>query len=287
MPAPSPPPPSPRHALADFLSRQEARALYFAETCAPGQPALDWVQGAMNRFVQRARRRHQVQWPALFWAALLDRLPAVYWVDPPRPGPPAVLDEATLHAALHTVAPEQRCAFLLRAWIGLDLDGCAGALGCSRADASEHVYFAVQRLRPQLQAMDGDDGWIGASRRLLEHAARRRRAAERQALARAREIALRRRGRQLALGAIAAAASLALLLVLSEGWLPAPPRPTPSMPPAASTPVVDVAIERLLSLPAEDFALLEAPAEFGLLTELELQLWLLQHAPEDDPDDAD
>jgi DNA-directed RNA polymerase specialized sigma24 family protein len=278
MSPPSPPPSTPRHAIADYLAGQEARALRFAQTCAPGQPPDEWIHGAMAAFARRARRRTAAQWPALFWAALLERLPAVYWTEPARPGPPARLDHETLHAALRTLAPEQRCAFLLRAWIGLDLDGCAAALGCSRADASEHVYFAVQRLRPLLQAAEQDDGWIGASRDLLEQRAARLTEAQQHRLARSRAAALQRRGARFVLGwagGMAAAAGLALLALLVVDRLQPPPAVTPLPDPGPPAAIAEPA-QLLLALPSDELAMLDETVEFGLLAELDLQLWLLQ-----------
>lgn len=144
--------------------------------------ALDLVQEAMLKLVQRYADRDGSEWGPLFHCILQSRIRDWYrrtrvrnrwreWFgkeqdgegdteDPIEmvPDPLARPDEelrrkragATLEAAIRTLPLRQQQAFLLRAWEELDVAQTAAAMKCSEGSVKTHFFRAVRALRKQL-----------------------------------------------------------------------------------------------------------------------------------------
>lgn len=266
-----PSPPSP----AAFLDALAGRALLFAELCGlPGAPALATLEQAMRDWNRRRRRQPPAQWAPLFWRALLRRT-----ANAPAATPAAA--DADLAQALRALPVTQRQAFLLRVWLGFDLPALADLLGVPADAAGRLLVAALQQLRSQLGVPAGDERWVLHGRAALELRAGTLAVSRQAALAAARERALAPARRPRRAWLLLPAAALALLF----GHALTPPTPSPAIPPAlpqgsldSATAVPAEPLEQLLSLPAEDFALLADPAAFELLAELEFHLWRLEQA---------
>ena len=164
-----------------FLADVERRAFRKAEI-ATGDPeeALDNVQEAMLKLVQRYRRRDPEEWGPLFHQILHSKIRDWYrrtavrkrwrrWLgsvpedeadplqslaDTQGPGPEQrVRDSRTLEAlevALNRLPLRQQEAFLLRAWDGMDVAQTARAMGCSQGSVKTHYARALKALRVAL-----------------------------------------------------------------------------------------------------------------------------------------
>lgn len=167
--------------MTQFLAGVERRALRMAEI-ATGQreEALDIVQDAMAKLVERYAGRDPGQWPPLFQRILQNRIRDWHrrhrlrarlwgWLTPTGdtggdpldavPGPAAERPEQRLQqgyalrridAALRCLPLRQQQAFLLRVWEGLDVAQTARAMGCSTGSVKTHYSRAVQKLQTQL-----------------------------------------------------------------------------------------------------------------------------------------
>jgi DNA-directed RNA polymerase specialized sigma24 family protein len=288
MPASAILPGSIPQAIECFLVSQEARALRFAQLCAPGRPALPSVQDAMRAFARHARRQPERQWPTTFWSSLSRRLPVVAAA---HRAPPTVADDfldlSTVEAALACLSPDERQLFLLRTWIGLDLAGCAAVIGRSQARTAAPMFSALRQMRASLRAKPADDCWLLRCRLLLETGVDMLGPHDRHALAAGRALA----AEESAAGLFDAGAwrragmltTTAVATVLLAMGLAALMRQEPVV-------TVDEGPARMLSEPAEqaltlspeDLALLASPVDFGLLAELELHLWLTGSAAGDE-----
>jgi RNA polymerase sigma-70 factor (ECF subfamily) len=151
--------------------------------------ALDIVQDAMIRLVQRYASRPRDEWPPLFYRILQNRIRDVQrrravrsrFVsffggtaseeehDPlaeaaaPRGDNPleqVTADDAmrALERALGGLPARQREAFMLRNFEGLDVAATATAMGCTEGSVKTHYSRAVHRLREVL-AEHGEEHW--------------------------------------------------------------------------------------------------------------------------------
>lgn len=170
-------------ALDRFLAGIERRAFRIAYL-ATGQEddALDLVQDAMLKLVQRYATRSETEWAPLFHRILQSRVRDWYrrtrvrnrfrhWFgsaadidadeDPLESVADATavaLDEQlkqkqamdALQAALRRLPFRQQQAFLLRTWEELDVAQTAAAMGCSEGSVKTHYFRAVQALRKSL-----------------------------------------------------------------------------------------------------------------------------------------
>ena len=145
------------------------------------EEALDIVQDAMFKLVQRYRGRDAQEWGPLFRRILDSRIndwyrrrsvrnrfrvflgvslddthvgPIQELPDPhgvsPEAGVKSQQSVARLETALHELPNRQRQAFLLRVWEGLDVRDTAAAMGCSEGTVKTHYSRAVHALREQL-----------------------------------------------------------------------------------------------------------------------------------------
>lgn len=146
--------------------------------------ALDLVQEAMFKLVQRYRERDESEWGPLFYRILQSRIQDWHrrnWVrnkwrvwmtsgpepdEQPADDPVSMIPDpmaidlsdqvahkratAALESTLQDLPLRQRQAFLLRAWEGFDVAQTAQAMGCSQGSVKTHYSRAVHALRVKL-----------------------------------------------------------------------------------------------------------------------------------------
>ncbi|HEU4686685.1 MAG TPA: RNA polymerase sigma factor [Nitrospira sp.] len=169
-------------ALDRFLASIERRAFRIAHIATGDvDEAMDLVQEAMLKLVQRYGSRAESEWGPLFHTILQSRIRDWYrrtrvrhrwrqWFgssaeddEKDRLGcvpdtrqvssdEQLALKQATvaLEQALRSLPLRQQQAFLLRAWEGLDVAQTARAMHCSEGSVKTHYFRAVQTLRKQL-----------------------------------------------------------------------------------------------------------------------------------------
>lgn len=171
-------------ALDRFLAAHERRAYRMAYVATGNHDeALDVVQDAMIKLVQKYSRQAESEWPALFTRIVQNSLADWYrrnavrrkwrqWFgqadeeagdeDPlaqipqtgtHQPDEQVVQQRAmqVLDAALQKLPLRQQQVFLLRQWEGLDVAATAKAMGVSEGSVKTHYSRAVQSLRSQLE----------------------------------------------------------------------------------------------------------------------------------------
>lgn len=167
--------------LSAFLAGIERRAFRHAEIALRHrEDALDAVQDAMLKLVQRYADKPSIEWSPLFWAVLRSRITDIrrrrrvrsvltgwmgsthgdmdgpIWepVDP-MPGPAHLHDDResyrALSAALQSLPRRQREAYQLRVLEGLDVADTARAMGCSEGSVKTHTSRAMDALRRHLE----------------------------------------------------------------------------------------------------------------------------------------
>ena len=165
----------------------ERRAFHVARVATGNEDdALEIVQEAMLKLVQRYADRESVQWPALFHRILQSRIRDWYrrsavrnrlrvWFggaddegEDPLENQPAPHTEGPLQAlrnarfgdelerALHALPNRQQQAFLLRAWEGLSVEEAVQAMGCSGGSVKTHYSRAIKVLRERLEGFNGE-----------------------------------------------------------------------------------------------------------------------------------
>lgn len=170
-------------ALDRFLARVEKRAFRIAEIATNNaDEALDIVQDAMFKLVEKYAHKPEDEWGALFHRILQSRIHDWYrrrqvrrrvWVwfgaggddgegedpiqlaeDTAGRSPEALLQSARgmqgLDRALRELPLRQQQAFLLRVWEGLDVRQTALAMGCAEGSVKTHYSRAVHTLREKL-----------------------------------------------------------------------------------------------------------------------------------------
>jgi RNA polymerase sigma-70 factor (ECF subfamily) len=170
-------------ALDRFLAGVERRAFRMAQIATGNEDeALDLVQDAMLKLVQKYGDRSEQDWGPLFHCILQSRIrdwyrrtkvrnrlrelfhssPAEEDREDPLEQLPdrttAAPDErlqrkracAELDIALRALPLRQQQAFLLRIWEELDVAQTAQAMGCSEGSVKTHLFRALQVLRTRL-----------------------------------------------------------------------------------------------------------------------------------------
>ncbi len=173
-----------------FLRDVEARAYRIARAHVRDRgEALDIVQDAMIRLVQRYADRPSDEWPPLFYRILQNRIrdiqrrravrsrvlsffggtasddehdPLAEAPAPPAENPLAQVTAGdamrALEAALAELPARQREAFMLRNFEGLDVAQTAVAMSCTEGSVKTHYSRAIHRLRAVL-AEHGEEQW--------------------------------------------------------------------------------------------------------------------------------
>lgn len=170
-------------ALDRFLAGIERRAFRMAQIATGNDDeALDLVQDAMLKLVQKYGDRTEGEWGPLFHCILQSRIRDWYRrtrvrnrlreffqgsqdeedrEDPLEqiPDRAAVAPDedlqrkracAALEIALRALPLRQQQAFLLRIWEELDVAQTAQAMGCSEGSVKTHLFRALQVLRKRL-----------------------------------------------------------------------------------------------------------------------------------------
>lgn len=168
--------------LDSFLSSIQGRAFRMAQLATGDkEEALDLVQDAMFKLVEKYGARPPVEWQPLFYRILQSRIndwyrrssvrnrhrvvlanddeetgydPIQASKDPNGRSPDEELQNASsmekLQVALEQLPLRQQQAFLLRAWEGLDVKQTAQAMSCAEGSVKTHYSRAIHNLREQL-----------------------------------------------------------------------------------------------------------------------------------------
>ncbi|MBI2381040.1 MAG: RNA polymerase sigma factor [Gammaproteobacteria bacterium] len=171
-------------ALNDFLAGIERRAFRMAEFATrDADEALDLVQDAMIKLVERYAQRPEAEWGALFHTILHSRIMDWHrrrqvrqrlfgWLKPreddeedtdllaelPDPKGRDIAERLSLRqqseqivAAVQKLPVRQQQAFLLRAWEELSVEETATVMGCTAGSVKTHYFRAMQALRATLE----------------------------------------------------------------------------------------------------------------------------------------
>lgn len=163
-----------------FLKSIEGKAYRMALVrVSDPEDALDLVQDAMFKFVDKYATKPQEEWKPLFYTVLNNRIKDLYrkrtvrrkwqkWFsfekdeeDPiqvmpdlgaPTPEHAVKVGNAygALEGALKLLPARQQQAFLLRTWEEMSVAETARAMGCSEGSVKTHYSRAVHSLREQL-----------------------------------------------------------------------------------------------------------------------------------------
>ena len=171
-----------------FLAESEYKAFKIAlYALRDEQTALDVVQDAMFKLVQKYSNKPEAEWPALFFTILNNRITDVRrWrklhevagktisifrsrdggeedllesglgadTNPPQDQPEtAVLAKQLrneIDKALEYLSDRQRQVFILREWQGMSVRDTASVLGCSEGSVKQHHFRAMKSLRAKL-----------------------------------------------------------------------------------------------------------------------------------------
>lgn len=168
--------------LDSFLAEVQRRAFRMAQLATGNtEDAMDVVQDAMFKLVEKYSDRPAEEWPPLFYRILHSRIndwyrrnsvrrryltvlggnsdeqdedPIQTSRDPKGRTPEEVLQADAsmekLQSALQNLPLRQQQAFLLRAWEGLDVKQTAQAMSCAEGSVKTHYSRAVHSLREQL-----------------------------------------------------------------------------------------------------------------------------------------
>jgi len=175
-----------KQAMDQFLKSVERRAFVMARYAVGNEAdALDIVQDSMLKLVQKYGNKPEQEWRPLFYRILNTRItdfhrrrgvrerfqgwienllpagdnsgvdPMAYAVSDSQYEPDSALSAERhlnkLAAALGTLPPRQRQAFMLRCWDGLDTKSTAKAMLCSTGSVKTHYSRALSALREALE----------------------------------------------------------------------------------------------------------------------------------------
>lgn len=170
--------------MQNFLSSIEGRAFSMAQFATKNrEDALDIVQDAMFKLVQKYGAHPAEQWKPLFYSILQTRIldwhrrqsvrnrfrSWLYWdededsenpleqiADALQAAPDIALQDAQfgddLNKALNLLPLRQQQVFLLRVWEGMDIGETAKIMQCSESSVKTHHARALEKLRGQLGA---------------------------------------------------------------------------------------------------------------------------------------
>lgn len=177
-------------AMDAFLAEVQRKAFVIARIALrDNEDALDAVQDAMIRLVQKYASRPRVEWKPLFYRILKNRIVDqqrrgnvrqrfMAWLptsaDAPdpiaeAPGRPVEQPDrqlelqesmASLEQAIGHLPARQSQAFMLRTLEGLNVAETASAMGCSQGSVKTHYFRAVHSLRETLGEHWGDSSRV-------------------------------------------------------------------------------------------------------------------------------
>lgn len=167
--------------LDRFLAQVQGRAYRIAQIATKNpDDALDLVQDAMFKLVEKYSTREEQEWGPLFYRILQSRINdwhrrntvrrrVMGWLRPSDEGGEDPLEQIEdesgrspeqllqidgsmekLRAALQALPMRQQQVFLLRVWEGLDVRETALAMACAEGSVKSHYSRAVHTLRQQL-----------------------------------------------------------------------------------------------------------------------------------------
>ncbi|MES2636853.1 MAG: RNA polymerase sigma factor [Pseudomonadota bacterium] len=168
--------------MQTFLASIEGRAFSMAQYATGNrEEALDIVQDAMMKLVQKYGAHPAEQWKPLFYSILQTRILDWHrrqsvrnrmrsWLnwddadeaedmleqqpDTPASSPDVKLQDSqfmqSLNVELSGLPLRQQQVFLLRVWEGMDIAETAIAMQCSESSVKTHYARALQKLRQQL-----------------------------------------------------------------------------------------------------------------------------------------
>ncbi len=167
-----------------FLAEIEHRAFRMAQLATGNRDdALDIVQDAMMKLVQKYSTHDKASWKPLFYSILESRIldwhrrqqvrnrfrSWLHWdaddddVEDAIAQHPAEISSIpdfqlqdtqfmqNLELALKDLPLRQQQVFLLRIWEGLDINQTAAAMQCSESSVKTHYARALEKLRAQLE----------------------------------------------------------------------------------------------------------------------------------------
>lgn len=168
--------------MQNFLADIEHRAFRMAHIATGNRDdALDILQDAMMKMVQKYSDNDPNSWKALFYRILESRIMDWHrrqsvrnrfrsWLtshvdhteEPLEQQPGAIYEspdmrlqdtefQQDLEAALQTLPLRQQQVFLLRLWEGLDIKETAQAMQCSESSVKTHYARALEKLRIALK----------------------------------------------------------------------------------------------------------------------------------------
>lgn len=181
-------------AMDRFLAGVEYKAFRIAVYALHNeQAALDVVQDAMLKLVEKYPHKPESEWPALFFTILNNRITDVRrWrklrevggktislfrnhadgeedlletglgteLNSPRMQPEKVVLSKQIRErveeALNNLSHRQRQVFMLREWQGLSVRDTAAVLGCSEGSVKQHHFRAMRFLREHLEEVWND-----------------------------------------------------------------------------------------------------------------------------------
>ncbi len=167
--------------LDRFLAEKQGRAFRIAQIATnSSDDALDLVQDAMFKLVEKYAQRDESEWGPLFYSILQSRIndwhrrisvrrrfmtwllpsldskedPLEQIEDTAQRSPEQLLQQngsmERLQEALQALPLRQQQVFLLRVWEGLNVNETAQAMSCAPGSVKSHYSRAVHTLREEL-----------------------------------------------------------------------------------------------------------------------------------------
>lgn len=172
--------------LDRFLASVERSAFRIADIATRNpDDAMDIVQEAMIKLVEKYANKPESEWRPLFYRILQSRITDHYrknalrkkffhWITPGSRtndeheelakehfGPPEVLAEQLtmerLNAGLTALPLRQQQAFLLRTWQGLSVAETSTIMNCSEGSVKTHLFRATVALKKALNIKELDN----------------------------------------------------------------------------------------------------------------------------------
>ena len=158
-----------RQQMDQFLASVESQAFRLAQAQLQDRDAaLDAVQDAMIRLVQKYAHKPQAQWSPLFFRILINRIrddqraakrfvaDADYALEQTAADNPEqqLSQRQAIHAleqALEELPQRQREAVMLRVWQGFNVAQTAGIMGCGEGSVKTHLSRAMNVLRSRVE----------------------------------------------------------------------------------------------------------------------------------------